>query len=103
MTNVKLRIAGQNNVKVGDRYPPSAADYLADHFDQDVLNLDAGHTLTTKEFYVAAPSKDPNGDTIDLVAVTIQDWDADLTCILTNAAAQADLPKATFSAEVLSQ
>jgi hypothetical protein len=103
MTNVKLRITGQNDVKVGAVYPPSPAGYLSDEIVEDILNVDAGHTVTTKEFYLQAPSKDSANKKIDLVTVTIDDWDADLTYILTNVAAHADPPNATFSATVLPQ
>ncbi len=67
MTNVKLRITGQNNVKVGAFYPPSPAGYLADEIVEDILNVGAGHTVTTKEFYLQAPSKDSANKKIDLV------------------------------------
>jgi hypothetical protein len=103
MTNVKLRIAGQNNVKVGATYPPSAAGYLNDQIVEDVLDVPVNTTLTTKEFYFQAPSKDSAIKKIDLVRVTIDDWDADLTYILTNLAAHTDPPFATYSATVLPQ
>jgi hypothetical protein len=103
MTNVKLRIAAQNNAKVGEVFPPSAAGYLADQLVESILNVDAGHTVTTQEYYVQAPSKDSNNKKIDLVRVTIDDWDADLSYILTTIAAQADPPNAAFSTVVLPQ
>jgi len=103
MTNVKLTIAGQNNVKVGSVYPPSPAGYTADHIVADPLSIDAGKTVTTREYYLQAPSTDSGNKTIDLVRVSIDDWDADLTYILTNLAAQADPPSDTFTAKVLPQ
>jgi hypothetical protein len=103
MSNVKLRIAGQNNVKVGSNYPPSPAGYLTDQIVENVANVDAGRAVTTKEYYFQAPSTDSGNKKIDLVRVTIDDWDADLSYILTTIAAQADPPYATFSKPVLPQ
>jgi hypothetical protein len=100
---VKIRIAGQNNVKVGTNYPPSPAGYTTDQIVEDVADVDAGHALTTKEYYFKAPSKDSGNKTIDLLRITIDDWDADLTYILTNLATQADPPSATYSVQVLPQ
>jgi hypothetical protein len=101
MTNVKLRIAGQNNATVSAKFPsliPFPTEIV-----ESVADINAGHTVTTQEYYFLAPSTDSGGNKIDLVRVTIDDWDADLSYMLTNLPAQSDPPDATYKAKVLPQ
>jgi hypothetical protein len=101
MTNVKVHVEAQNKAKVSTN--PSAGvwkDELDDIGGITHYRVDAGESFKTNDIYFQAPSKDSNNKTIDLVRVSIADWDADLTYILTNRAGQADPPSATYPAVV---
>ena len=101
MLNVRVHIAGQNNTKV--TLMPSAGiwkDEVTDGGGVNPYRVDAGQSLKTNDVYFQAPAKNSNNKVIDLVRVNIDDWDADLTYILTNKAGQTDPPFVTYPAVV---